>query len=153
MKNRKIYWLVAVFFLIGQSLYAQRYDDKRMKLELQLKVGKETIMSTLSSASVAFTTPYEDVDSTAKKPIRNYSLAVTFEKADIQALRAFVKNKNGVDGAILLADTFGKMPTRKIEFASAILDGYTDQFTNEYSNMYFTLKCVELTIDGLKMEL
>jgi hypothetical protein len=153
MKNRKIYWLLTVFFLVGNTLYAQRYDDRRMKIELQLKVGKETIVSTLSSASVTFTTPYEDSDSLSKKPARNFILAMTFEKADMPALRAFIKNKNGVDGAIILADSFGKMPSRKIGFTSAVLDGYTDQFTNEYSNMYFTIKCVELVIDDLKMEI
>lgn len=138
---------------MGQALYAQRYDDRRMKIELQLKVGKETIVSALTSASVAFSTPYDEGDTTSRKPPRNYSLAVTFEKADIQALRAFMKNKNGVDGSIILADTFGKMPSRRIEFISAILDGYTDQLTNEYTSMYFTIKCAELIIDGLKMEI
>lgn len=152
MKNRKVYWLLPVLFLFANVVNAQSSEEKRMKIELTVKHGSETTVSILSSTSISFTRQDYAVDS-SNLPIRNFSLAVNFDKPSIQTIRAFIKNKNGVDGQITVVDTYGKLPSRKLEFKSAILDGLSDQFTSDYTTMYFTMRCAELTIDGLKIDL
>lgn len=151
MKNWKCYCLLPVLLLFGMFVNAQSSEDKRMKIELTVKHGTETIVSTLSSSTVAYTRQDYAVDSSSL-PIRNFVLSVNFDKSGIQTLRAFIKNKNGVDGQITITDTYGKLPSRKLEFKSAIMDGYSEQFASEYSSMYFNMRCAELTVDGLKFE-
>ncbi|WP_343691161.1 hypothetical protein [Chitinophaga sp.] len=151
MKNRRLLWLLPLFVLFGQVASAQQ-DDRRMKIELIVKQGSETIVSTLTSASMAYSRQSYAVDS-SDLPVRNFNLAINFDKPAIQIIRAFIKNKNGLDGQIVTTDTYGKLPTRKMEFKSAVMDGLTDQITNDYSTMYLTMRCTELIIDGLKMDL
>jgi hypothetical protein len=151
MKNRKLIWLLPLFVLFGNVANAQQ-DDKRMKIELTVKQGSETIVSTLTSTSIAYAMQSYAVDS-SELPVRNFGLAINFDKPNMPTLRAFIKGKNGIDGHIIITDTYGKMPARKLEFKSAIMDGLTDQFTNDYSSMYISIRCTELIIDGLKMDL
>lgn len=151
MKNRRLLWLLPIFVLFGKVASAQQ-DDKRMKIELIVKQGNETIVSTLTSASMAYSRQSYAVDS-SDLPVRNFNLAINFDKPGIPTIRAFIKNKNGLDGQIVITDTYGKLPTRKMEFKSAVMDGLTDQITTDYSSMYLTMRCTELIIDGLKMDL
>lgn len=155
MKNRKLFWLAAMFFLLGNTVYAQRYDDKRMKLELTIITAKGKVVANVTSASISASRyEYDDADTTQpKKPTRNFALGLTFDNPSIEMLRAVLSNKNGVDGFVTMSDSYNKVPTRKIEFKSALLDGLSDQLTTDYSSSFFTLKTMELTIDGLKIEL
>jgi len=148
MKMTKLFVVTCFLIMCSHLLYAQG-EDKRMKIEIT--VGKVTAV--LTSANVNAAKGWDVQDSTRHEEPRNYALAFYFDSPNLALVSAFVKNKKGVDGVITMTDTYGKRTTRKIEFKSAVLDSYSDQLTNDYSSSYMTVRCMDLTIDGLKMEL
>jgi hypothetical protein len=150
MKRLKLFVLTCMLIVCNQFLYAQQSEDKRMKIEIT--VGKTTAV--LTSVAINAAKPYSDVaDSTQKEEAKNFNLAFYFDSPNMPLVAAFVKNKKCVEGVITMVDSYGKRTTRKIEFKGAVLDAFSDQLTNDYSNSYMTIRCSELTVDGLKLEL
>lgn len=157
----KIKLLIFIFlFLPVKLLLAQKEDDKRMKIELIVKDGKNTTSSALKS----FTTSYNRtlVTSEKKTPgkapnheedvVKPFYLSMDFERQDIPILKAFSDNRTGIDVLINVTDTYGKLPSRKFEFKSAVMDIMTDQVVGESTAAYITVGCIGLTIDGVKID-
>ena len=152
--------LLVLCSLYGNLTFAQQTDENRMKIEIIVKQGKEEIKAKLSSAAISFSRPPTygaKPDSTIKSNAdlvkeRMYYMAIYLDRQSVGLMRAFLKNKDGIDGYLTMEDTYGKIPSRKIEFKSAILDALSDQLALEPTNVYMTIKCGEMIIDGIKID-
>lgn len=136
--------------------YGQQLEDKRVKIEITVRDGNKTIIAPVRSATFSFTTSTNSstaTDGTEKKEqMKNYYFSIDFEKQNIDLLRAFMTNKNGLDGQITVVDSYGKMPSRKLEFTKANIDSLSDQITADYTSAYMSIVCSTLIIDGVKVE-
>lgn len=146
--------LIAFCFLTGMS-YGQQ-EDKRVKIEITVKEGNKTIVALVRSATFSFTTSTNNVTTTdgteKKEQTKNYYFSIDFEKQNIELLKAFMTNKNGLDGYITMVDSYGKMPSRKLEFTKANIDSLSDQTTADYTSAYMSIVCATLIIDGVKVQ-
>ena len=155
--NRKnlILLLTVCCFLTGLS-YGQQYEEKRVKTEITVKDGNKTIVAPVRSATFSFSTStnnFTSTDGTEKKVLtKNYYLSIDFERQNVALLKAFMANKNGLDGEITAVDSFGKITTRKIEFTKAVIDSLSDQINGDYASAYISFTCTALVIDGVKIE-
>lgn len=150
MNKKKLSLLLLFFCFLTGIAYGQQLDDKHVKIEIMVKDGNKPITVQVRSSSISFS---KSANLTAKDSIqKNYYIAIDLERHDINLLTAFAKNKKGLDGQIMMTDTNGKTPARKIEFKKATLDALTDQFTNDYSSAYLSLNCSGLVIDGINIE-
>ncbi|RZJ52080.1 MAG: hypothetical protein EOO44_12920 [Flavobacterium sp.] len=155
--NKKIFTIVltAFLFLTGIS-YGQQFEEKRVKIEITVKDGNKTITVPVRSVTLSFSKPLSvatATDSTEKKAETKYcNFSLDFEKLDIALLKAFMKNKSGIDGQIIMVDSYGKVPTRKLDFTKATLEALSDQLTADYNSSYMSISCASLTIDGVNLE-
>lgn len=150
MNKKKLSLLLLFFCFLTGIAYGQQLDDKHTKIEIMVKDGNKPITVQVRSSSISFS---KSSNVTTKDSIqKNYYIAIDLERHDINLLTAFAKNKKGLDGQIMMTDTNGKTPARKIEFKKATLDALTDQFTNDYSSSYLSLNCSGLVIDGINIE-
>ena len=151
--NKKILSLLFLFFcFLTQITYAQT-EEKRTKIEITVKDGNKTITAAVRSATISFAKPSVAAkDSLDKTDTKSHFMSIDFEKQNIALLSAFAKNKNGIDGELIMVDTYGKTPTRKFEFKGALLDALSDQLNGDYSSSYFSLNCRSLIIDGVTIE-
>lgn len=147
--------IIAFCFLTGLS-FSQQLEDKRVKIEITVKDGNKTIIAPVRTATFSFTTSIHNgisTDGTEKKgQTKNYYLSLDFEKPNIALLKAFMANKNGLDGQITMVDSYGKMPSRKLEFTKANIDSLSDQITADYTSTYMSIMCATLIIDGVNIE-
>ena len=146
--------LIAFCFLTGMS-YGQQ-EDKRVKIEITVKDGNKTIVAPVRSATFSFTTSTNNSTasdgSEKKEQTKSYYFSIDFEKQNIELLKAFMANKNGLDGAITVEDSYGKIPSRKLEFTKANIDSLSDQTTADYTSAYMSIVCATLIIDGVKVQ-
>lgn len=151
---KTIYKFLTCFFLFFFSnlLFSQQTDEKRMKIEVSVKDGKNQIISVIKSYTISYNRTLLTPENNKSGETKAFYISLDFEKQDIPFLKAFVQNKTGLDGQITVTDTYGKLPSRKIEFQSATMDVMNDQSMGEYTGMYMNLSCNILTIDGLKIE-
>lgn len=157
MKSKKLFLLIFTFCAFLQLAHSQSTDEKRMKIEICIKNGNEKICTALQSVMFSFNRPAvsdsQQVSTANQENSRIYYLAIYLERQNISLLKALIRNKNGVEGIITMTDTYGKLPAREINFRSAVIDSFNDQFVNEYpGTAYMTLRCAEIIIDGLKIE-
>lgn len=155
MNKKKFTLLLIVFcFLTGMS-YGQQ-EDKRVKIEITVKDGNKTIVAPVRTATFSFTTSANNSTATdgseKKEQTKNYYFSIDFEKQNIELLKAFMTNKNGLDGAITVVDSYGKLPSRKLEFTKANIDSLSDQITADYTSAYMSIVCATLIIDGVKVQ-
>ncbi|MBP4137086.1 hypothetical protein [Flavobacterium geliluteum] len=152
MNKKSLTLLAIVFFFLTQISYSQ-FDEKRTKIEISIKDGNKTIIVPVRSSTVSFSRSANSVkDTENSNDSKNYYLSIDFEKQDINLLRAFAKNKTGIDGELTMIDIYGKAPSRKFEFKGATLDALSDQLNGDYSSSYFSLNCRSLIIDGVTLE-
>lgn len=156
MNKKKFTLMIIVFcFLTGLS-YGQQLEDKRVKIEITVKDGSKTIVAPVRSATFSFTTSTNNITATdgseKKEQTKNYYFSIDFEKQNIELLKAFMTNKNGLDGQITVVDSYGKMPARKLQFTKANIDSLSDQITADYTSAYMSILCTSLIIDGVKVE-
>lgn len=155
--NKKIFTivLIALCFLTAKS-FGQQPDDKSVRIEITVKDGNKVITAPLRSASLAFSKSSGNVTGTdgvdKKVETKTYFFAIDFEKQDLNLLRAFMKNKSGLDGEITMVDSYGKLPTRKMEFTKATVDSLSEQLTGDYNSSYISISCATLIIDGVTIE-
>jgi hypothetical protein len=136
------------------SASAQQSDNQRMKIEMTVRDGTNSIVSNLSNFSVSFSRPSTDTTVKAVANVDDYKpcyLVISFDRLDIPLLKVFTQTKGKLDGEIIVTDSYGKFPPRKIEVKSLVMDGMNDQLTGEYSAAYMNLSCKELVIDGVKL--
>ncbi|WP_212004717.1 hypothetical protein [Chitinophaga sp. HK235] len=151
-------FVLAFLYLSVETVSAQYSEEKRIRMEVTVKEGGKQVIAAARSFTVSFNRANEPVkDSTNKSlsaagPSRGHYLSIDFEKQDIQLLRAFMQNKGGLDGQIIVTDSYGKLPSRKIEFKLAVLETMNDQVTGDYGSAFMTLNCEGLIIDGVKLE-
>ncbi|GAA3784478.1 hypothetical protein [Flavobacterium ginsengiterrae] len=150
--NKKILSLLLICFCFLTQISFGQIDEKRTKIEISVKDGNKMLTVPLRSATISFTKGANYKDPEDKTDNRSYYLNIDMEKQDINLLRAVAGSKNGLDGQITMVDTYGKTPTRKIEFKAAKLDALSDQLTGDYSSSYFSFYCNLLIIDGIKIE-
>ncbi|MBZ4037595.1 hypothetical protein K6T82_22730 [Flavobacterium sp. 17A] len=153
--NKNFFTLLLMVFLFVSTLtYGQ--EEKRIKIEISVKDANKEIKSTLRSATFSFTKSVNNVtgkDGVEKPEVKNnYYFSLDFEKQDIALLSAFMKNKAGIDGQITMTDTYGKQPTRKLDFTKGRIDSLSDQLTADYTSAYISLLCDTLIIDGVKID-
>lgn len=156
MNKKKLIFLLIVFcFLTGLS-YAQQSDDKRVKIEITVKDGNKMIVAPVRSATFSFTTSSNNIKAAdgneKKEQTKNYYFSIDFEKQNVELLKSFMSNKNGLDGHITMVDSYGKMPSRKLEFTKANIDSLSDQLTADYTSSYMSIVAASLIIDGVKVE-
>ncbi len=150
--NKKILSLLLICFCFLTQISFGQIDEKRTKIEISVKDGNKMLTVPLRSATISFTKGANYKDPEDKTDNRSYYLNIDMEKQDINLLRAVAGSKSGLDGQITMVDTYGKTPTRKIEFKAAKLDALSDQLTGDYSSSYFSFYCNLLIIDGIKIE-
>ena len=150
--NKKILSLLLICLCFLTQISFGQIDEKRTKIEISVKDGNKMLTVPLRSATISFTKGANYKDPEDKTDNRSYYLNIDMEKQDINLLRAVAGSKNGLDGQITMVDTYGKTPTRKIEFKAAKLDALSDQLTGDYSSSYFSFYCNLLIIDGIKIE-
>ncbi|UHO40108.1 hypothetical protein H5J24_08910 [Chryseobacterium capnotolerans] len=141
-----------ILFFPAKMLLSQQTDEKRMKIEVSVKDGKNQIASVIKSYTISYNRTLITPENNKSGETKAFYISLDFEKQDIPFLRAFVQNKAGLDGQITVTDTYGKLPSRKIEFQSATMDIMNDQAMGDYTGMFINLSCNILTIDGLKIE-
>lgn len=149
MNKKSLSLILIVFCFVTGFVSAQQPEEKRLKIEITVKDGNKSITSPVRTATFSFTKPAASSTDTSQK---NYYLAIDFEKQDLNILRAFAKNKNGLDGQLTMVDIYGKTPARKFEFKGATLDALSDQLNGDYSSSYFSLSCNLVIIDGITIE-
>lgn len=151
MKTVYKFLICILLFLPVKMLFSQQADEKRMKIEVTVNDGKNQIVSVIKSYTISYNKTLVTPDNKSND-VKAFYLSLDFEKQDIPLLRAFIQNKNGLDGQIIIKDTYGKLPSRKIEFKSAVMEIMTEQTMGDYNGMYMNLSSNVLTIDGLKIE-
>ena len=160
MERKKVFGLMITLCLCLGIAQAQQIDERRMKIEMTVRQGNEEIIAALTSATISSNRGLNESlvsdslsrQGTNKENVRLYDIGIALDRQNIKLLSAFVKNKKGLNGHIILTDTYKKLPSRKIEFTSAVLDALNDQFTNDYSSAYMSIRCGTLMIDGLDIE-
>ncbi|KFF06447.1 hypothetical protein [Flavobacterium reichenbachii] len=154
--NKKNFTLLLIVFCFWTGLSYGQLDEKRVKIEITVKDGSKTITALVRSATVSFSKSAAGsvaADSGDKKSeSKYYYFSLDFEKQDIALLKAFMKNKNGIDGQITMVDMNGKLPARKFEFTKATLDALSDQLTADYTSTYMSIACSSMIIDGVNLE-
>lgn len=150
--NKKILSLLLICFCFLTQVSFGQVEEKRTKIEISIKDGNKTLTVPLRSATISFTKGANYKDPEDKTDNRSYYLNLDLEKQEIDLLRVIAANKSGLDGQISMIDTYGKTPTRKIEFKAAKLDALSDQLSGDYSSSYFSFYCNLLIIDGVKIE-
>ncbi|BAP31758.1 uncharacterized protein CHSO_2721 [Chryseobacterium sp. StRB126] len=151
MKTVYKFLICILLFLPIKMLFSQQTDEKRLKIEITVKDGKSQLVSVIKSYTISYNKTLLTAENKSND-VKAFYLSLDFEKQDIPLLRAFTQNKNGLDGQITITDTYGKLPPRKIEFKSAVMDVMTEQTTGDYNGMYMNLSSNVLSIDGLKIE-
>lgn len=148
-----LFFALAFLYLSTGTALAQQEEGKRLKIELTVKAGNEQVTSAIRSFTVAYNRALNDTgkDSVAEPPKGHY-LSIDLEKQHIPLLRVLMPNRKGLDGQITVVDTYGKLPTRKIEFKLAVMETMNDQVTGDYGGAFMTLNCATLIIDGVKLE-
>ena len=155
--NKKFFTLILIvcFFLSGVS-YGQLSDNKSVKIEITVKDGNKLITAPVRTVTVSFSRSSNNVtatDGTEKKTeTKNYYFSLDFEKQDLTFLKAFMKNKTGIDGQVTMVDSDGKLPSRKLEFTKATIESLTDQLNSDYNSSYLSIGCASLIIDGVSLE-
>ncbi|MGJ1432076.1 hypothetical protein ACR79M_09525 [Sphingobacterium spiritivorum] len=160
MDTKKMFGLIVILCLCLSMAQAQQIDERRMRIEMTVRQGNEEIIAPLTSATISFNRGLNETlvsdslsrEVTSKEHVRLYDIGIALDRQNIKLLSAFIKNKNGLNGHIVLTDTYKKLPSRKIEFTSAVLDALNDQFTNDYSSAYMSIRCGTLIIDGLDIK-
>lgn len=158
MKIKFWFFVLAFLYLSAETASAQYAEEKRVKMELTVKDGNKMVVAAARSFTVSFNRSNAPAKDTANKgvspaePVRGHYLSIDFEKQDIRLLQAFMQNKGGLDGQLITTDSYGKLPPRKIEFKSAVLETMNDQCTGDYGSAFMTLSCEGLIIDGVKLE-
>ncbi|MCS4305618.1 hypothetical protein [Chryseobacterium sp. BIGb0232] len=152
MKTIYKFLIFILLFLPVKFLFSQQPDEKRISIEVSVKDGKNQIASVIKSYTISYNRTLITPENNKSGETKAFYISLDFEKQDIPLLKAFVQNKSGLDGQITITDTFGKLPARKIEFKSAVMDLMTDQTTGDYHGMFMNLSCNVLIIDGLKIE-
>lgn len=148
--NKKFFTIVMIVCCFISSLTYAQQDEKRIKIEILVKDGGKTIKAPVRTATFSFTKSV--INSETNEVKNNYYFSLDFEKQDIVLLAAFMKNKAGIDGQIIMTDSYGKMPARKFDFTKGRIDSMSDQLTADYSSAYMSLLCDTLIIDGVKIE-
>ncbi|KQO21625.1 hypothetical protein ASF10_12805 [Flavobacterium sp. Leaf82] len=148
MNKKSLSLLLIIFCFITGFTHAQQLEERRVKIEITLIEGNKSITAVARTVAFSFTRPTAIADG----PQKNYYLSIDFEKLDVNLLRAFARNKNGIDGQLTMVDLNGKTPSRKYEFKAATLDALSDQLNGDYSSTYFSLNCASLIIDGVTIE-
>ncbi|MCW3466171.1 hypothetical protein [Chitinophaga nivalis] len=156
MKIKFVFFVLAFIGLTVETVSAQYAEEKRIKMEITVKEGNKQVIAAARSFTVSFNRASAPVKDTANKNAvaetsRGHYLSIDFEKQDLPLLRAFIQNKGGLDGQLIATDSYGKLPGRKIEFKSAVLETMNDQMTGDYGSAFMTLACEELIIDGVKL--
>lgn len=141
-----------ILFFPAKMLFSQQTDEKRIKIEVSVKEGKNQIASVIKSYTLSYNKTLLTPENNKSGETKAFYISLDFEKQDIPLLRAFIQNKSGLDGQITVTDTYGKLPARKIEFQSATMDVMNDQTMGEHTGMFMNLSCNILAIDGLKIE-
>lgn len=136
--------------------HAQQWERNRMKIELSLQDGKETTFSNLTSVSISFNKPSTTAakDSVNQQTVDDYNpcyIVITFDRLDIPLLSLFMKKNTTLNGQITVTDSYGKLPSRKIELKSVVMDGMNDNFVNDNETSYMNLSCKSLIIDGVML--
>lgn len=158
MKIKFWSFILAILYLSVETANAQYSEEKRIKMEITVKEGSKQVIAAVRSFTVSFNRLNAPVKDSVNKNLpaaelpRGHYLSVDFERQEIQLLRAFIQNKGGLDGQIIATDSYGKLPPRRIEFKSAVLETMTDQATGDYGSAFMTLNCEGLIIDGVKLE-
>lgn len=148
--NKKIFTILLIACCFISVLSYGQQDDKRIKIEIWVKDGAKTVKAPVRSATFSFTKSVINTETNEVK--NNYYFSLDFEKQDIVLLAAFMKNKNGIDGQIIMTDSYGKMPARKFDFTKGRIDSLSDQITADYNSAYMSLLCDTLVIDGVKID-
>ncbi|WP_312333326.1 hypothetical protein [Sphingobacterium sp.] len=134
--------------------HAQQWERNRMKIELSLQDDKETTFSNLTTVSISFNKPSTAaaIDSLNQQVADSYNpcyIVITFDQLDIPLLRLFMKKNTTLNGQITVTDSYVKLPPRKIELKSVVMDGMNDNFVNDSETSYMNLSCKSLIIDGV----
>ncbi|MBE8728314.1 hypothetical protein [Flavobacterium hungaricum] len=148
--NKKFFTIVLIACCFFSVLTYGQQDDKRIKIEILVKDGAKTIKAPIRSATFSFTKSVINTETNEVK--NNYYFSLDFEKQDIVLLAAFMRNKTGIDGQIIMTDSYGKMPVRKFDFTKGRIDSMSDQITADYNSSYISLLCDTLVIDGVKID-
>lgn len=156
-----------------KTAHAQQ-EESRISIVLSVKSQGKTINTTLNSVSTtlsryndetAVSLPVKGKDSTSTKT----NVATTAYKPGVFYLIMDAKNlqddmmkllaskKTTFDGTITITDSYGKIPTRKIQFLNGSLSSYSDQFSSTYygdsvGNVSLSLNCTGLSINGIMLE-
>ncbi|ERJ57670.1 hypothetical protein [Sphingobacterium paucimobilis] len=155
LKGALLLFIITLCFVSGSQ--AQQWDRNRMKIELSVQDGKETVLSNLTTLSISFSKPSTTtaVDSAIQQTVDDYNpcyIVITFDRLDIPLLRLLMKKNTTLTGKIMVTDSYGKLPTRKIELNSIVMDGINDNFINDEETSYMNLSCKELIIDGVVLK-
>jgi hypothetical protein len=154
--NKKNFTLLLIVFCLWTGLSYGQLEEKRVKIEITVKDGSKTTTALVRSATVSFSKSAAAsvaADSADKKSeSKYYYFSLDLEKQDIALLKAFMKNKDGIDGQITMVDVYGKLPARKLEFTKAKLDALSDQLTADYNSSYMSIVCASMIIDGVNLE-
>ncbi|WP_104381202.1 hypothetical protein [Sphingobacterium sp. HMA12] len=147
-------FLTTIFFV--NISHAQQWERNRMKIELSLQDGKETTISNLTTVSISFNKPSTMTakDSVNQQVADDYNpcyIVITFDRLDIPLLRLFMKKNTTLNGQITVTDSYGKLPSRKIELKSVVMDGMNDNFVNDDETSFMNLSCKSLIIDGVML--
>jgi len=153
LKGTLLLFITTLCFVSGSQ--AQQWDRNRMKIELSVQDGKKTVVSNLTTLSISFNKPAMATDSTNQQIVDDYNpcyIVITFDRLDIPLLRLFMQKNTNLNGKIMVTDSYGKLPTRKIELNSIVMDGMNDNFINEEETSYMNLSCKELIIDDVVLK-
>ncbi|TDS12322.1 hypothetical protein [Sphingobacterium paludis] len=167
--QRTIFGLLLIFSLsAAQKSYAQM-DEQRFKIELRIEAGNKTAKTLLNSSSISFSRQeaYASLDSTKTQKTsvgtntvpqipREIYLSADAASVSKEAMEILAQHKGTLKGSIIVTDAYNQSQVKTIQFAEALLSGYSDQvssygYNGKPGSVAFSFVCKELVVDGVKL--
>jgi len=154
MNFKTLFFTIVLTGLIAVSANAQMYSNARIKVEVTVKKGKQTMVTSPLTFSISYNKPepIESDDETANRATYSpFYVVFSYDLLDVNLIKELTQNKEPIDMEVAIKDSFGKMPTRTYVLKKVVLGGMNEQTGSEYSSSYVNVTCGEAMVDGVAL--
>ncbi|MCP1996287.1 hypothetical protein [Flavobacterium sp. HSC-61S13] len=146
--------LLCVLVLTGLVAVSAQAQGPRLRVEISIKDGKNTVVSKPINFSVSYSTPVKLTPEQIAEGVeltKPFYVVLSYEGLDLPMVKAFAQTKECLNADVIVTDTYGRLPTRKFELKGMSLEGLNEQNGGEYSNSYINFSCDVVVLDGIKL--
>lgn len=154
MNFKTLFFTMVLTGLIAVSAHAQMYSNARIKVEVTVKHGKQTMISSPLTFSISYNKPEPvtvEENAEARATYSPFYIVFSYDLLDVSLIKTLTQSKEAIDMEVAIKDSYGKLPTRTYVLKDVVLGGLNEQTGSEYSSSYVNLNCAEATVDGVML--